>query len=425
MSVLVVGIAVAAPYLGNERLGIWLSLASAAMLLSSLDLGVGNALLNRIARCEASGERATSAIAIGGGIALLIGMGMAAALLVGAFVAAVPWQRWLGITDPALVAESRQAGAWLAVLAGAGIAASGSLRVLAGQQRGHRAHWISCVASLAALAAVLIAASQQAGIVWLLVATLGVPALVTLALGLRTMPRAIDWSQSGRRAVQEAPHLLRDGKWFFALQLGSVLIWSSDSLILASVQGPASVAALALAARLFQLASQPFAAMNNALWPGYAEANARGDHAFMLKTLRRSLLTTFAGSALIGGVLLILAEPLLARWSSGTVIVSDTLLLVVAVCTVAESVGHAFGVYLNGRGIVRVQLWVVLAFCAVAMPLKFLLGSAWGAQGVVMATIVAFVLADLGLYATVFRAQAFPSRPDPVDRHLPLAATRP
>lgn len=415
MLVLVVGIAAAAPYLGNERLGIWLSLASAAMLLSSLDLGVGNALLNRVARFEASSDRSPSVPAIGGGIVLLIGMGMVVAVLVGVFLAAVPWPRWLGITDPALVAESRQAGTWLAVLVGLGIAASGSLRVLAGQQRGHRAHWISCAASSAALVSVLLAASQQAGVVWLLIASLGVPSLVTLTLGLRAMPRSVAWPRSGRQAAREAPHLLREGKWFFALQLGSVLIWSSDSLILSSVQGPASVAALALAARLFHLASQPFAAMNNALWPGYAEANARGDRAFMLMTLRRSLWTTLVGSALIGGLLFIVAQPLLARWSSGTVAVSDALLLAVAVCTVAESVGHAFGVYLNGRGIVRVQLWVVLVFCAVALPLKFLLGTAWGAQGVVVATIVAFVVADLGLYATVFRAQAFPS----------LDATRP
>ena len=408
--VLIVGIAVAAPYLGPERLGTWMALSAAAMLLLALDCGVGNALLNRIARLEAAGDRTASERAVAGGVALLIAMGAAAALVVWTFGAATPWQSWLGITEPALVAESRQAGAWLAVVVGLNIAASGSLRVLAGQQRGHRAHWISCAASVAGLLAVLFAASQEADIGWLLLASSGLPSLVTLWLGLRWMPRSVNWSRWGRQAADEAPHLLRDGKWFFALQLGSV-------------QGPASVAALALAARLFQFASQPFAAMNNALWPGYADAAARGDHSYLVATLRRSLLTTLLGSAVIGGLLFLVAQPLLARWSSGTVSVSNTLLLAVAACTVAESAGHAFAVYLNGRGVVRAQLWVVLAFCAVALPLKFLLGSAWGAVGVVAATLIAFMVAELGLYATLLRGQAFPPR-GPAGGDMPKGEAR-
>jgi O-antigen/teichoic acid export membrane protein len=414
--VLLVGVAVAAPSLGNERLGVWMALSAAAVLLSALDFGVGNALLNRVAHLQAMGDSAASDAAARAGMVLLGVIGAAVATLVGSSGAALPWPSWLGIKDPVLTAEALQAGPWLAALVGLNIAASGVLRVLAGQQRGHWAHWITCAGSVLALIAVLIVSEGDPGIAHLLFASMGLPSIVVLAMGW--------WGMRPGRAVSEAKvwfgdwstvgsprHLLRDGKWFFALQVCAVLIWSSDGLILAAVQGPGSVAALALAVRLFQLASQPFAAMNNALWPGYAEASARGDEAYLLMTLRRSLWITALGSAACCGVLLVVAQPVLARWSSGTVTVTSGLLMAVASWTMAEAAGHAFGVYLNGRGVVRIQLWVVLAFCAVALPLKFVLGSTWGATGVVGATLIAFVVAEIGLYATVFNAHAFPSRP--------------
>lgn len=76
-----------------------------------------------------------------------------------------------------------------------------------------------------------------------------------------------------------------------------------------------------------------------------------------------------------------------------------------------KAAGHAFGMYLNGCSIIREQLWVARAFCALAVVLKLALGRAWGAAGVVAATVVAYLVAEVGLYATVLRRQALSGLP--------------
>ena len=85
--------------------------------------------------------------------------------------------------------------------------------------------------------------------------------------------------------------------------------------------------------------------------------------------------------------------------------VSLGLLAAFAAWTLLESTGNAFAMYLNGCGIVRLQVWVVLAFCLVALPLKFALGVNFGATGVVLASVIAYLLTNVGLYGTIFRSQ--------------------
>ena len=74
-----------------------------------------------------------------------------------------------------------------------------------------------------------------------------------------------------------------------------------------------------------------------------------------------------------------------------------------SVWSVLEATGNAFGTYLNGCGIVRPQVAVVLAFCAVVLPLKIVLGARFGVAGIVAASILAYLLVVVGLYSTVLR----------------------
>lgn len=53
MLVMVLSVTLTIPYLGAERFGVWMTIASFAGMLSFLDLGVGNALTNRVSYVEA------------------------------------------------------------------------------------------------------------------------------------------------------------------------------------------------------------------------------------------------------------------------------------------------------------------------------------------------------------------------------------
>ena len=65
------GVALTLPYLGSERFGLWMTFSSMVLLLSLLDLGIGHALLNRVAQAKArdSQRELDSALAGGTGVA--------------------------------------------------------------------------------------------------------------------------------------------------------------------------------------------------------------------------------------------------------------------------------------------------------------------------------------------------------------------
>ena len=102
-------------------------------------------------------------------------------------------------------------------------------------------------------------------------------------------------------------------------------------------------------------------------------------------------------------LLLAVGPSVLPIWTHGEVDVPVALLAAFCAWTILEVGGIAFGTYLNGVGIVREQVVVVCAFCIVALPLKILLARESGATGLVIGTIVSYVLTTVLIYSTAFR----------------------
>jgi O-antigen/teichoic acid export membrane protein len=406
MLLLILGVRLTVGYLGSTRFGVWATFASMTAMLSLLDLGIGNALVNRVAHAVADDDpKALSQIVTGGaGLLLAIGAVSAAGLLVPALL--LPWDHLLKLADPALASEACQAAAVFAVLFGVNLFSSGLLRILAGQQRSHEANLLSACATGLACLALWWASSRQASVPWLLAATFGAQTLAGLAAAALLMHRNLIAVRGGWAAMgRERPHLLRVGSLFVLLQFGTMLGWGSDSLILALLKGASEVAVYAVALRLFQFASQPFAMLNAPLWAAYADATARRDTQFIRHALKRSFLISALGAAALSCALLFWGPAMISAWTHGAIVVPTHVLALFAVWAVLEAGGNAFGVYLNGCAIVKEQVAVVLMFCAMVLPLKLWFGSMEGAAGLLGAAITAYLIVVVGLYGFVFRAR--------------------
>lgn len=408
MSMLLVAMSVhlTVPYLGTTRFGVWATFASMATMLSLLDLGVGNALVNRVAQAAARGDRQLLRRTVSGGAGLLGIIGVVAAGLLSIAAQTVPWERVFKLTDAAAIDEARDAAMVFALCFGINLFSSGLMRILAGQQRLHAANLILGSAAALACVALWLATGRQAGVAWLIAATFGLQSVVALLAGV-LLHRDGLWRLLGLGSAmrQEWRHLLSTGSLFMLLQLGTMLGWGSDNLILASLKGASEVALYAVAVRLFQFASQPFAVLNAPLWGAYADAVARHDFSFVRGTLKRSLALSLFGSLAASAALLIVAPVLVPAWTQGSLVTPVSLLLLLAAWTVLDTTGNAFGAYLNGCGIVRQQVWVVAAFCCVVLPIKFWLGNLWGAAGIVSATIIAYLVVVVGTYGLVLRSE--------------------
>jgi O-antigen/teichoic acid export membrane protein len=396
-----------APAFGPERFGVWATFANFAIMLSFLDLGVGNALVNRVAHAVVRARHQELVQVVTGGLAWLTVIGCLVALLLALVAAAVPWTSLLKLSEPGGGAEARAAALVFSGLFGANVVANGILKIFSGQQRAYQAQMLSGFAALAACPVTWAAVRQGCSIGVLLAAGLGTQSAVLLVAGIGILAKRglIDARIAVASLRRERKELLASGTLFFALQIGAMVMTGADTLLLASIAGAADVAAFAVVQRLFLLASQPVAVLNGSLWAAYADAFAAGDRNFVRLTLRRSFVASIAIGGAVSLLLLAAGRWIVPFWTEHAVAAPWVLLVLFACWTPLESAGNALGIYLNGTGIVREQVVVTACFCLVALPAKIVATRHAGAAGLMLATILSYAVVVAGLYATVFRSR--------------------
>lgn len=392
MAVMVLSVSLTIPYLGAQRFGIWMTIASFAGMLTFLGLGVGNALTNHVASRSAQSDAAMLRRAVSGGLGLLLMIGLVVGAALWLLAAWLPWAKLIKVEDASLLLEAQSAAKLFALLFGLNLFTTGIQSVFAGLQRSFEVYLVSALGSVASLGALWWAAQAQAGLPVLLAVTLGIQSLsFLLLLGLLVKRKLFALTEIDLAVRNETSDLIRIGGLFFVLQVGTMIGWGADALIISSTLGPAAVAVYSIAQRLFQFVTQPLAMMNAPLWGAYADAHSRGDVAFIRRTFRASMWLTL-GVALSGATILFFSsEWLLHYWTGGKVLVPTLLLGLVALWAVLECCGVAFAMFLNGVQVVKQQVIVVSVFCILVLPLKI-----WG---IGLLGLIAIPLAAIGVYA--------------------------
>lgn len=404
MAAVVLSVGLTMPYLGSERFGIWMTIASFAGMLSFLDLGVGNALINHIAQAAAVEDRKRLRRVVSGGLALLflLALGFGIILLVAAQF--LPWGALIKVKDVTLHGEMQKAVVLFAVLFSINIFTAGVQKVFAGLQRAYEGHLAVASGQLVSIAMLFWAAYQQVGIVGLLAVTFGVQTLAPASLLVVLARRGLIGLEGVGKVIRNESHvLLRTGGLFLLLQIGYMVGWGMDSFIIANMLGASQVAMYSVVQRMFQFVSLPLAMINAPLWSAYADACVRNDGHFIRMTLKKSLVGT-AILGVAGSSILFALGPSVVRWWTGGIIdMSFAIAGAMAAWKVLEVTGDALAMFLNGTGVVRPQVWVVLLFCVITLPLKLLFVEDWGVAGLIWITAGAYLLTVWGGYGFVFR----------------------
>jgi O-antigen/teichoic acid export membrane protein len=138
MAVMVLSVSLTIPYLGAQRFGIWMTVASFAGMLTFLGLGVGNALTNHVASRSAQSDVAMLRRAISGGLGLLLMIGCVVGAGLWLLAAWLPWAKLIKVDDALLLLEAQSAAKLFALLFGLNLFTTGIQSVFAGLQRMHK-----------------------------------------------------------------------------------------------------------------------------------------------------------------------------------------------------------------------------------------------------------------------------------------------
>ena len=375
------------PYLGAERYGVWMTLLSLVALIGITDFGMGNALVSIVARLDTKRDAAAAGRYVSTAVALstVIGLGLGAiAVVVFPFV---PWESVFKVASGPIASEAGKATAVLLVIYLINLPAGIVGPVRRGFQEGYANAWWETVASVVTVAAVALAVYGDAGLVAVMAAAAVAPLLTNLAnwvLLVRRRPALRPNLRNVTRA--EARSLSRAGGLFFVLQIAIVVGFTSDNFVAAQVLGPDAVTDYSIPSRLALAGMSLIAIFVTPLWPAFAEALARSDHAWVIRVLRRSVATATVVAA--GGALVFIAagKPIIRAWTRGEVDPGWLLLIGLGLFIVLGTIGTAVSMFLNAAHVVGLQVVCATLMAVSNISLSIFLAGRIGVAGLIWGT---------------------------------------
>jgi O-antigen/teichoic acid export membrane protein len=405
-------------YLGAERYGIWLQMSSFVAALGPLDLGIGLGLLTVVSDAFGRDDREAARRAISTAAAMLSMIASLALVAFGILYFVVPWARVFNVDTPIAVSE---AGPAAAVLFGA-FALGLPLGIVGQVQLAHQSGYISSawaiVGNLGSFAALLAIIALHGSLPLLVLALTGVGLVAAILNGWFLFRRQRPWLIPRLRDVdlRTARPLLKTGSLFLVLQLTGLVAYSLDNVVIAQIMGASAVQEYAVPTKLFVLAPTLLSYVLVPLWPAYRESMARGDSAWVKRTLRRSVVLAALVNIHSTVFLVIAGTFLLHVWVGSLVHPTMLLLLGLGTWTIMNTLNGPFAMLLNGANIIGFQAGCSILMAIANVTISILLVQRIGVSGAVYGSVISqlfFVLIPELWYVRRLLRRLEPNHPEP------------
>jgi O-antigen/teichoic acid export membrane protein len=384
-------------YLGSERYGMWITMSSLVAVLGPLDLGIGFGLLTILSDADGRGDRETARRAVATSLTMLLTIATVALLLFVAAYAFIPWQRLFNVSTAQAASEAGPAAAVLVTSFAIGL----PLGVIGLIQLAHQSNYISSAwaiaGNLASLAAILIVIHLHASLPVLVVALTGLGLLFASLNGAVLFGRQWPWLRPHRDDVDRKlmRPLLRVGGLFMILQIAGLVGYQLDNFVIAQIMGAGSVQEYAVPMKLFTIAPTLLSFALTPLWPAYRESLARGDWAWISRTLRRSLLLAAAVN-IPSAVFLIFAGPwVLHIWVGDAVHPTFILMLGLGLWLAMNTITGPLAMLLNGANAMGFQAVCAILMAVGNVAISVFLVNRIGVSGAVWGSVIAVAVFEL------------------------------
>lgn len=387
-----VSIPVLVRYLGAEQFGLWTTISTMAGMLIILDVGIASTVTNLISESYARDDRRAARHYFATAFWISLGIVSFFGLLLWTFWGHINWAFLFRLQTPELASAVSVSMATAVGIFLLGIPIGLSARVFAGYQELHTANLFTAACSLLSLVALLLLVHCGFALPWLVAASISAPVAANLVgLGwicfrkrwVSLSPRLLRWSLASR--------IFRSGGQFFLIQMASLVIFNSDNIIISHYLGASQVTPYSIIWRLVGYAILIQTMVNPALWPAYAEANARGDLPWIRRAYNRVRKGTFLALALSWAVLIPFGRPIIRLWAGPVAVPSQILVILMCVWMVLIAVTRNQSTLIGASGRMRNQSIASFVSAIVNLWLSIVWVKDLGTVGVLLATIVTYV----------------------------------
>lgn len=176
---------------------------------------------------------------------------------------------------------------------------------------------------------------------------------------------------------------------FFVIQLSGIIIFSTDSIIIANVMSPKEVVPYQLAFKVFSISTMIFSVISAPYWSSFTEAYIRGDMQWIHKSIR--MLNRYAYSFVLLCALLLLLSPIIYRvWLQDKVAIPLELSILMCVYFMITILTTPYTIFINGTGKVTLQSLQAILAALLNIPLCLLFSKYFGlgTSGIILGTII-------------------------------------
>ena len=198
--------------------------------------------------------------------------------------------------------------------------------------------------------------------------------------------------------------LLTLGASFFILQICSLVLNTTDNLLISNLYGSEEVTPYSMVYKVFYIVVQIHAIIIMPMWSAYTEAATRKDIAWIKKTMRRiNLITAILSVGVIIGIFVF--EPFAALWLHKKLVYGQALIVIVAIYMIAQMIGNNYSSFLCGVGHIKVSTIISAIGAVINIPLSVFFAQNCNMKlaGIILGSLVVMVMSVIILPVVTYR----------------------
>lgn len=399
-------------YLGNERYGMWMTIASTTAYITLLDLGVVSALVNRLTANFRRGQVARANAYVVATSTLLTGVASLGATLVILLLAHVDVAHVFKLSSKAAVGEAHPTAIVTIVFAALQLACSPLLRVPYTMQRGYIAEAYSALGNILSLGGILAAVVMHLGVPYLAASLMMGPVVAGLGIAVHLCVKRqlrVQWigMRRWRAAIRVLGHSASD---YVVMQVSATLLSTLQFIMLASYKGAEAVTPYALLGQALMALQIPLAVLQQPLWTRlsalYDDGRTRDIRALFIQYLR----VATAYSVFCALVIVFLSNPVLELVLKKQIVLDLGLRVgFAASCALGLIAGGNLGSLLFAVRLSRANAILSVAQLVVFVSSAMILTPRFSATGMVVSVVLSSAMA-LPLLARTLSTSLAPAR---------------
>lgn len=378
-------------YLGSERYGLWMAISSIMALMAFADMGLGNGLLNEVAKAKGNDDKRDLQSAISSTFFMLSAI---ATFLLIVFLAIYPFVSWAGVFNVQETLAGSEAGPTVVALIipmlinmPLGIVQ----RIQEGNQEGFRFQISLIGGAIISFINLLLCVHFEASLPWLVLAfssgQLIAASINAILVFTKSHPALVPkWKFF---EFEKGKSLAQTGLFFFVLQVFTLMASTLDNIIIAHTIGVSSVTIYEIVRKIF-LFSMVTQFLIQPLWPAFREAMEKKDYIWVKKTMNKALLFGLVGGAVITLPLVLFGKIIINYWVGASYEPSWPLLIGFFAYIIIANYGGVMSTFLNSEHLIRKQTIMVGLAATSSVVLKILLAQNFGVSGVIWATVIGY-----------------------------------